>query len=154
MIKKYKKKNIGQFVPRFPKKYIGSYPIIVRSSWERMMCQWLDSNESVIKWSSEGHIINYYDPIQMKRRRYFPDFFVTILNKDKKPINYIIEVKPEKETKPPTKTKGQSKKTQLYQETTWITNQAKFKAANNYCKKLGYKFMLLTEKEMFGKNNG
>ncbi|GAF87684.1 unnamed protein product, partial [marine sediment metagenome] len=74
-----------------------------------------------------------------------------ILNKRKEPVKYIIEVKPNKETKPPMKTRGQSKKTQLYQEATWLTNQAKFNAAQQYCKKLGYRFKLLTEKQMFGR---
>ena len=138
-------------MPRFASKYVGRYPIVVRSSWERMMCQWLDSNPDVQKWSSEGHIIHYYDPIQQKRRRYFPDFFAVILNKSREPVKYIIEVKPNKETKPPVKTRGQSKKTQLYQEATWLTNQAKFDAAQQYCKKLGYRFKLLTEKQMFGR---
>ena len=152
MIKRGRKnRNLGQFIPRFPNKYTGRYPIIVRSSWERMMCQWLDCNNEVTKWSSEGHVIHYYDPIQQKRRRYFPDFFAVILNKRKEPVKYIIEVKPKRETKPPVKTRGQSKKTQLYQEATWVTNQAKFDAAKQYCNKLGYRFKLLTENEMFGR---
>ena len=152
MIKRGKRnKNFGQFTPRFAEKYVGRYPIIVRSSWERMMCQWLDCNVEVVKWSSEGHVIPYYDPVQMKRRRYFPDYYAVILNKNKDPVKYIIEVKPNKETKPPVKTRGQSRKTKLHQEATWLTNQAKFDAAQQYCKKLGYRFKLLTEREMFGK---
>ena len=152
MIKRGRKnRNLGKFVPRFAQKYVGRYPIIVRSSWERMMCQWLDGNPEVIKWSSEGHIIHYYDPIQQKRRRYFPDFYAEILNKKKQPVKYIIEVKPNRETGPPVKTRGQSKKTQLYQEATWVTNKAKFEAAQQYCNKLGYRFKLLTENEMFGR---
>ncbi len=115
------------------------------------MCQWLDANPEVVNWSSESHIIYYYDPVQMKQRRYYPDYFATILNSDKQPVKYIIEVKPNKETRPPVKTRGQSKKTKLYQEATWVTNQAKFNAAQQYCKKLGYHFKLLTENEMFGR---
>ena len=150
MIKR-NKRNKNKFIPRFPNKYVGRYPIVIRSSWERMACQWLDSDPRVLKWSSESHIVYYYDPIQMKNRRYYPDFFAVILNKHKEPVKYIIEVKPNKETRPPVKTRGQSKKTQLYQEATWLTNQAKFDAAQKYCKKLGYHFKLLTEKEMFGR---
>ena len=37
-------------------------------------------------------------------------------------------------------------------ETTFRTNQDKFKAAEEYCKKLGYKFLILTEKDMFRGN--
>lgn len=151
MIKRYKKKKYENFMPRNSTKYIGKYPIIIRSSWEKMMCQWLDANPEVTKWSSESHIIYYYDPIQMKNRRYYPDFFATIVNKKKQPVKYIIEVKPDKETRPPVKTRGQSTKTKLHQEATYLTNQAKFNAAQKYCKKLGYHFKLLTEKEIFGR---
>lgn len=115
------------------------------------MCQWLDSNPDVVEWSSEGHIIYYYDPVQMKKRRYYPDFFAKILNKNREPIKYIIEVKPHKETIPPRVTKKQSKKTKLYNESTYLRNQAKFKAATEYCKKMGYHFSILTEKQLFGR---
>jgi len=152
MIKSRQKgKPLEKFVPRYMQKYKGTYPIIIRSSWERMMCQWLDSNPDVVEWSSEGHIIYYYDPVQMKKRRYYPDFFAKILNKNREPIKYIIEVKPHKETIPPRVTKKQSKKTKLYNESTYLRNQAKFKAATEYCKKMGYHFSILTEKQLFGR---
>lgn len=150
MIKKRQRgKKIEEFIPQNGEKYIGRYPIVIRSSWERMVCQWLDSNRDVIEWSSEQHVVHYYDPVQMKRRRYYPDFYAKILDQQGKPSRYIIEVKPLKETKPPRKTRKQSKKTQLYQEATWITNQAKFDAAKQYCKKFGFHFQLLTERELF-----
>jgi Straboviridae/Kyanoviridae head completion nuclease len=150
MIKR-KSKDVETFIPRNGSKYRGRYPIVIRSSWERMTCQWLDCNPDVMSWSSEGHIVYYYDPVQMKKRRYYPDFYAEILNKDRVPIKYIIEVKPYRETMPPRKTNRQSKKTKLYQEATWLTNQAKFNAAKQYCKKMGYRFQLLTERELFGK---
>jgi hypothetical protein len=64
---------------------------------------------------------------------------------------YIIEVKPFKECKPPTKRGKKSKATQRFQEATYITNQAKFKAAEDYCRKMGYTFRLMTEKNLFFK---
>jgi len=39
----------------------------------------------------------------------------------------------------------------LMQESTYLTNQAKFKAARQYCDKLGYNFRIITEKQLFGK---
>jgi len=152
MIKaRQKGKKIEKFVPRNIEKYTGRLPIVIRSSWERMMCQWLDSNPDVIEWSSESHIVYYYDPVRMKKRRYYPDFFAKIVNKDGNPVKYIIEVKPNKETKEPRVTKKQSKKTQLYNEATYLTNQAKFNAAQKYCKKMGYNFKIITERELFGR---
>ncbi len=152
MIKaRQKGKKLEKFVPFNVGKYKGKYPIIIRSSWERMMCQWLDSNTDVTEWSSESHIIYYYDPVQMKNRRYYPDFFAKILNKNRQSVRYIIEVKPHKETIAPRVTKKQSTKTKLHNESTYLTNQAKFEAAGEYCKKMGYQFKILTEKEIFGK---
>lgn len=133
------------YTPKFGEKYIGKYPINLKSSWEYKFAQWLDYNENIIKWSNERHAIRYYDPIQMKDRRYFPDFYV----KTKNNMEYIVEIKPYKETKEPRKTKGQSKKTKLYQEATYLTNQAKWEAATKYCKKFGYEFKILSEREIF-----
>lgn len=139
------------YVPKYATKYIGKYPIYFRSSWEESFAKWLDYNENVIKWSSERHAIQYYDPMQMKTRRYFPDFYAKIKNKSGKYVEYIIEIKPNKETKPPRKTKKQSKKTKLYQESTYITNTAKFEAAEKYCRKFGYCWKIVTEKELYKK---
>jgi len=68
-----------QYVPKNPTKYIGKYPISIKSTWEKKFCRWLDANPSVIKWSSENIYIQYYDPIQKKNRRYYPDFYMEVL---------------------------------------------------------------------------
>ena len=146
-----KKKKYNQFVPRNSQKYTGKYPIRVLSSWERMFCQWLDANSSVIKWSSENIVVNYYDPVQMKNRMYLPDFYVEFINKNDKVKRYIVEIKPQHETQLPVKSKKKSKKTMMYQEATYLTNQAKWKAARQYCDKLGYDFRIITERQLFGK---
>ena len=139
------KKNIRNYIPKNPQKYKGRYPILTRSKWEYRFCQWLDVNPNIPEWNSEGIAIRYYDPIQMKNRRYYPDFFIKNLNNER----FLIEIKPNKETKLPTKTGRKSQKTQLYQEATYLTNQAKFKAAENFCKKMGYSWKLLTERDLF-----
>ena len=151
-IKKYKngKKRLSEFIPINPKKYVGRYPIIIRSTWERMFCQWLDVTPTVLEWSSENIAIPYYDPVQSKNRRYYPDFWMKV--KGREGIGrYIVEIKPARECKPPTKRGRKSKKTQLFQEATYITNQAKFKAAEKYCQKMGYTFKIMTEKVLFFK---
>jgi hypothetical protein len=141
---KKKTKNTTQFIPRNPKKYVGKYPIIVRSSWERMFFQWLDVTESVVEWSSEGTTIKYFDPVLRRVRRYYPDAYMKV-NTGKR---YIIEIKPEKDLRLPRKLK-KSKKTIAIREQTYVTNQAKFEAAREYCKKLGMTFKVLTEKDLF-----
>jgi len=76
MIKRVKGKNVSKYSPVNIKKYKGQVPIIVRSSWERMFCQWADMNPNIIEWSSESITIKYFDPVQKKLRRYYPDFLI------------------------------------------------------------------------------
>lgn len=145
-IKKYRRnKREKEFIPKNPEKYVGTYPIICRSSWEYRVCEWCDSNNNIVEWSSEGHRIRYIDPYNPRRSRlYYPDFYIKVGNK-----RFIVEVKPEKDCRPPSKIGNKSKKTIAIQEQTFYINQAKFKAAKEYCKKLGMKFIILTEKQLF-----
>lgn len=147
-MKKYKKnKRDKEYIPKYSEKYCGTYPIICRSSWEYRMCEWFDYNRNVGSWSSENHRIRYFDGLRGRNRIYYPDFYVMFTDRRK----YIVEVKPEKDLKMPKKGK-KSMKTMKIQEHTFLTNKAKFKAAREYCKKLGYKFIIITEKDLFRGN--
>ena len=145
-MKKYKRNSREkEFVPYNFDKYIGTYPIICRSGWELRFCQYLDSNDDVTEWASEGHRIRYFDPVRNKYRVYYPDFFVKMINRRR----FIVEIKPLKDCRLPKKVGGKSPKTMAIRESTYITNKAKFKAAKEYCKKLGYEFVVLTENDLF-----
>lgn len=135
--------NAPQYIPIFPKKYTGSYPIYYRSSWEKKFMRMLDHNPDILQWSSESVVIPYYDKISERFKRYFPDFYI----KTKDGTKWIVEIKPEKETKLPSK-KGR-KKNLIYQQLTYERNQAKWKAAIKFCDKLGFKFKILTERNLF-----
>ena len=141
--------KISEYIPQFPDKYIGSYPIMCRSSWERMYAQYLDASPFVVEWSSEGNVIPYFDPTRHKQRRYYPDFYVKMKN-GRRSKRFLVEIKPYKETKPPTSGRRKSNKTKMYQESTWETNKAKWRAAQKYCKKMGLEFKILSENELFG----
>ena len=39
----------------------------------------------------------------------------------------------------------------LYESQMYVVNQAKWKAAEKWCKKKGYKFLILTEDQLFDK---
>ena len=137
----------GKFTPKNPEKYAGdANNIIWRSTWEQRVMVWLDENKSVIYWASEELVIKYYNPIDNKIHRYFPDFIVKIRKKDDKVATYVLEVKPEHQTKQPVK----KRKTQRYlqESATYIVNQAKWKAATEFCKDRGWEFMILTEKDL------
>jgi murein tripeptide amidase MpaA len=138
----------GYFKPRNPDKYKGDPTnIIYRSSWELKLMMYLDSHKSVLKWASEEIIIPYISPIDGKVHRYFPDFVVTKINKDGKKETVLIEVKPFSQTRPPKKQKNITKK-YITEVKTWGINEAKWKAANEYCKDRGWTFHIFTEKEL------
>ena len=103
---------------------------------------WCDHTPSVQEWGSEEIIIPYTSPVDGKRHRYYPDFYVKVNGK-----KYIVEVKPTKQTKEP---KRQKKVTKRYvtEVVTWSVNQAKWKAAKEFCRDYGMEFMLITEKEL------
>lgn len=135
----------GTFRPTNPQKYVGDHTnIIYRSSWECRVMNWLDKNPNIISWASEEVIIPYKSPVDGKFHRYFPDFVVKSRNKDGSLRTMMLEVKPKKQTQPP---KQQKRATKQYitEVTTWGVNQAKWKAATNYCLDRGWQFMLITE---------
>ena len=137
----------GRFRPQNPSKYKGDASnIIYRSSWELRVMKYLDENSSVLWWASEELFIPYLSPVDNRPHRYFPDFIVRALNKDKKEVTMVIEVKPEKQTKPP----AQKRKTRQYlnEVVTYAVNEAKWKAANLFCKEHGWEFKILTEKDL------
>ena len=136
----------GRFRPKFPEKYKGDpTKIYWRSSWELQVMKWLDGHSAVVQWSSEETIIPYKSPIDRKFHRYFPDFQVVIARNGIHE-QYIVEVKPKAQTKPPKmKHTGRPSKAYVKQVETYLINSAKFEAAKEYCDKKGYKFMILTE---------
>jgi len=147
---KHKVPRNGTFyVPKFAGKYKGEYPIICRSEWERVFCRWCDINPGVLRWSSETLAIPYYDPVRLKKRKYFPDFAINVDDGSDRDKIFIIEIKPYKDTKPPTRSRAKSEKTRITEARSWATNLAKWTAADNFCKKKGYEFKIITEKELF-----
>ena len=140
-----KKWRQGIFVPKNPNKFIGS-KAVYRSGLELKFFRFCDDNKNVVKWGSENVIVPYYSPLDNKGHRYYVDNYIEILV-GKKLTKYLVEIKHSRETKPP-KTKYRNRKHLLYEQKTFVTNQAKWKAAREYSKKRGYKFIILTEKEL------
>ena len=137
----------GTFKPKNPTKYNGNANnIIYRSLWELRVMKYLDDHPEVIWWASEELIIPYYSPIDNKKHRYFPDFVAKMKRKDGTVMTYVIEVKPEIQTKQP----EQKRKTKKYiqESMTYIINQSKWKAATEFCKDHGWEFKIITEKHL------
>ena len=105
---------------------------------------WFDRNPNVISWASEEVIIPYKSPVDGKFHRYFPDFVVKIREQTGKTKTVMIEVKPKKQTMEPPVQRRVTKQ-YINEVATWGVNQAKWKAATEYCLDRGWEFKLMTE---------
>ena len=138
----------SRYKPSNPQKYNGNpNNIICRSSWERKFCQWCDRNENIIYWASEEISMPYISPKDNRIHRYYPDFLIKVKEINNKIQTYVVEVKPKKQTLPPKK-KKKITKSYIYECTTYAVNQAKWKAANEFCKDHRIDFKIVTEDEL------
>ena len=139
----------GFFRPKNPEKYVGKNVrnIVYRSGWELRVMLEFDSNPSVTKWSSEEVIVPYvdtrYDPPRV--RRYFPDFVIESVDPSGKKSVSMIEIKPSKESKP---SQSKNAKKALRENITYVQNVLKWQAAEVFCRERGWKFVILSEKEL------
>lgn len=140
----------GFFKPKNPQKYKGDPTnIVYRSSWEFKLMKRLDHEPSVLRWSSENVIIPYRSPLDDKFHRYFVDFWVEVLNGQGQKAQMLIEIKPSTQVRPPiTREKSQQTKSYMREVYTYAVNEAKWSTAREYCKKRGWKFKIMTEKEL------
>ena len=138
----------GKYYPSFPRKYKGDPTnIIYRSLWERKFMVYCDKNAKILEWGSEEIAIPYRSPIDNRVHRYFPDFYMKVKETNGKIKNYVIEVKPAKQTKPPTKPKRQTKG-YIREAYEYARNQAKWKMAKEFCADRQWEFKVVTEKEL------
>ena len=88
----------GRYKVKHRNKYRGDPDAVVfRSMWERQCFKWCDDNPKVIGWQSEETVIPYFYEVDKKYHRYFMDLKINF--KDGKTV--LVEIKPDKETKPP-----------------------------------------------------
>ena len=110
-----------------------------------------DVHTDVLEWSSEECQIPYYFQGDGKWHRYFPDFWVKLKTKSGKIEEWLVEVKPEAQTKHPQQRKFKNPKTQLRETIEYAKNQSKWAAAQKFCNVRGYKFVILTEKDLYSR---
>lgn len=138
----------GKFRPHNIKKYRGDHKgIIYRSLWELRFMRYCDDTPSILEWASEELIIPYRSPVDGKKHRYFPDFWLKVKTAEGEIKESVIEIKPKIQTKPP---KKRSKVTRKYlrEVKTWGINEAKWKAAEAFCKDRDWSFKIITEKDL------
>jgi hypothetical protein len=112
-----------------------------------MVMQKVDSHPDILEWSSEEISIPSRSPLDNRRHRYFPDFYMKKRNPDGTIENVIIEVKPFAQTKPPT-VQNKPNRRYITEVQTWGINSAKWKNAEAYCEDRGWKFQIITEKDL------
>ncbi len=138
----------GKFRPSEPKKYKGDPTnIVYRSLWELKFMRYCDSNKRIVKWSSEEIVIPYKSPLDNRLHRYFPDFYIKYKDVTGKIIEKVVEIKPANQVKEPKKQKTRTKK-YVNEVITYAKNQAKWVAAEEFCKDRRWQFQILTEKEL------
>lgn len=140
----------GRFKPQNYTKYEGDPTnIIYRSLLERRFMTYCDSNPNIIMWSSEEVIIPYLSPIDNRYHRYFVDFKIKYKDTNGKVKVSLIEVKPYQKTKKP-EVKSRKTKRYIQEVMEWGVNDAKWKAAIEYCKDRNWDFKIMTEKQLNG----
>ena len=136
----------GRYTPKNPKKYLGDPSrVIYRSSWERKFMRYCDDNAAILEWGSEEVIIPYLSPWDGKLHRYFPDFYIKVRQANGSVKKMIIEVKPKKQTVPPTVTPKRKTRRWYKDVKTWGINEAKWKYAIEWCNSNDMEFKILTE---------
>ena len=132
----------GRYQVKNPKKYKGDFTnVVYRSLWERNVFRWCDDNPKVKGWSSEEIVVPYYYEVDKKYHKYFVDLKIVMEDK-----TLLVEIKPEKETVPPT---GQRRTKQYINESlTYVKNMNKWEAANEYAKDRGWEVQVWTEKTL------
>ena len=140
----------GKFRPQNYKKYKGDPTnIIYRSMWEKKYMLWSDKNENILEWGSDEIIIPYRSPVDNRFHRYFPDFYVKAKTRNGTLSKNIIEIKPYAQTQQPKRNKKvKVTRSYLSEVKTFAVNQAKWKAADEYCKDRRMNFLVLTENEL------
>ena len=133
----------GKFTPKNHGKYVGNNVPTYRSSWEWSFMNFCDTNESIQKWASEAIQIPYRDPLTGRHTIYVPDFFIQYADKQGKTHVELIEIKPASQAI--LERVGKSK----YNQAQFIKNQAKWAAANIWCRQQGLKFRIVSENDLF-----
>lgn len=137
----------GRFKPKNREKYKGNPDgIVYRSLWELKFMRYLDRSDDCIWYASEEGFVPYVSPIDNKIHRYYPDVLVKFKTKAGEKI-FLVEIKPKKKLLPPKPPKRKGRR--FIRETMeYHVNQAKFKAATEFCVKKGWTFKILTEDDL------
>lgn len=154
-IKKMKPRPGGHFKQGYyelknPKKYMGQErSVIYRSGLELKLHRKFDLDDSILAWESEPDLdIKYMNPITGKPSKYFVDYR-TIISVGGKRMCCLVEAKASIMMKPPKPIKSnatlQQRKNYLMIKRNYVLNTLKKKAAESFCKRMGWRYMIVDE---------
>ena len=72
-----------------------------------------------------------------------------ILKEGSKNVKYLVEIKPFKQTIPPVFSRRKKRETLVHEQVTFEVNKVKWESAKEWADKNGYKFIIITERELF-----
>jgi len=133
----------GKFIIRNPDKYVGVGEPTYRSSWEMTFMMFCDNNPSIQQWASESVKIPYQDPLTGKQTVYVPDFLIVYVDKTMKKHAELIEIKPRNQAVLESVGKNP------YNQAQYVKNMAKWQAAQAWCKRMGLRFRVVSEEDLF-----
>lgn len=118
-----------------------------KSSLELKAVRYCDWNNSITKWSLEPFPIRYLKPSTGRFHRYYIDLVIEFSSGEK----FLVEIKPYNQSVAPRKPTRNTQKAKLRyarEMETYLINTAKWDAAKIFAKENGFKFIILTEKEL------
>lgn len=143
----YREFKSGIFNPKNKIKCGNKDTIFYRSGLELKVMTILDNNPNVILWSSEKIIIPYIKPPDDRPARYYVDFYFK-LNVNNECKEFLVEIKPKNQCKPPVDHGNKKKSTLLYEQVMWAINNRKWEAASKWAEKRKMKFIILNEENI------
>ena len=142
----------GLYSPKNPEKYQGKdiKGIVYRSGLELKCMMYFDNHQDVLFWSSEEVVVPYISPKDGRNHRYFVDFVIRMKNKTGIIETLMIEIKPSDQIRPPKPIQNGKKPTKrmINEILTYGINQAKWAAAQEYCRVRGWKWVIMSEKDI------
>jgi hypothetical protein len=145
----------GTYVCNNPDKYLGDLErVYYRSSWEKKLYYYLDTNNRVLKWSAEGVTIPYEinENGNWSTHTYYPDAYCEFKLTDGNTRKVVLEIKPWNEYRnlePPKEPKTRTMKAlenYEYSLRTFQKNIIKWSAAKKFCDRRGIEFFIITPK--------
>lgn len=152
----------GTYKPMNPDKYLGDLErCYYRSSWEKKLYYYLDTNKRVLKWAAEGIAVPYEinENGNWSTHKYYPDAYCEFMMSDGNTRKVVLEIKPwnqyrnlEPPKEPKTKTMT-SLRNYEYALITFQKNIIKWQAAKKFCERRGIEFYIITQEFFKDKDN-